>query len=520
LWAGLSVCGTGSDPWLERSEPARSQCLKVQETYNYDLANNLGSKMVNSVLTSYTYDFIDQLKTESSSSLSNTYNYDNNGNRINRISNAGTDIYSYDFGDKLTGISRTYGAGSTYTYDGCGRTATISGSGGTRIFTWDYEDRLTNLSGGGVPSTNYGYNGVGSRVTKSGTGGARTYKRDGVGVTAPVLADGVATMVPGVSERTSGQTNFIHTDRLGSMKGMSNSANVTETADYDAFGKVIAHANATGTQKGFASGYGYQEDSESGYKLLGHRYYDADTGRFLSRDPAQKGKNWYQYGRNNPLKYLDPTGLVTIIGFEFSCENWEEAIDTFREAWKEGASMGFVAPRDGYEDRPGYGASKWFSRLWALASAAVLALGAAEVIIPATAGGVANAGSRAASEAASKVSNPYGCLGKPDHQKAISDWGQSALAQGRNVESGGGLAKTIMYPMTNGRVQAPDGVAVYQGLRGAFEAGRALKNGEPNMREFIKIGNLLDSGFDEVDWGGLGMHTIRLGGRKFGPARI
>jgi hypothetical protein len=35
LWAGLSVCGTGSDPWLERSEPARSQCLKVQETYNY-----------------------------------------------------------------------------------------------------------------------------------------------------------------------------------------------------------------------------------------------------------------------------------------------------------------------------------------------------------------------------------------------------------------------------------------------------------------------------------------------------
>ena len=151
-------------------------------------------------------------------------------------------------------ITRSYAASSTYTYDGCGRTATISGSGGTRIFTWDYEDRLTNLSGGGVPSTNYGYNGAGSRTSKSNTLGSRTYKRNGVGVTAPVLADGVSSMVPGISEKTGGVTNFIHTDRLGSMKGMSNSAIVTETADYDAFGKVVAHANPTATQKGFASG--------------------------------------------------------------------------------------------------------------------------------------------------------------------------------------------------------------------------------------------------------------------------
>jgi RHS repeat-associated protein len=198
----------------------------------------------------------------------------------------------------------------TYTYDGCGRTSTIAGPGGTRIFTWDFEDRLTNISGGGVPSTNYGYNGVGSRVSKSNSLSSRTYKRNGVGVTAPVLSDGVATMVPGISEKSGGVTSTILSDRMGSMKGMSNAGAVTDTAEFDAFGKVVSRTGTNATQKGFAGGYGYQEDGETGYKLLGHRYYDADTGRFLSRDPVQDGRNWYSYCKNNPLKVVDSSGLA------------------------------------------------------------------------------------------------------------------------------------------------------------------------------------------------------------------
>lgn len=59
---------------------------------------------------------------------------------------------------------------------------------------------------------------------------------------------------------------------------------------------------------GFAGRWGYQEDA-SGYKLLGHRYYDSSTGRFLTRDPAKDGRNWYSYCRNNPLAKIDPDGL-------------------------------------------------------------------------------------------------------------------------------------------------------------------------------------------------------------------
>jgi hypothetical protein len=43
-------------------------------------------------------------------------------------------------------------------------------------------------------------------------------------------------------------------------------------------------------------------------QLLGDRYYDPTLGRFLTRDIAKDGRNWYVYCGNNPLKYADPEG--------------------------------------------------------------------------------------------------------------------------------------------------------------------------------------------------------------------
>jgi RHS repeat-associated protein len=59
---------------------------------------------------------------------------------------------------------------------------------------------------------------------------------------------------------------------------------------------------------GYAGGFGYQED-ETGLRLLGHRYYDPSTGRFLTRDPIKDGRNWYLYCDNNPSKRVDANGL-------------------------------------------------------------------------------------------------------------------------------------------------------------------------------------------------------------------
>ncbi len=35
-------------------------------------------------------------------------------------------------------------------------------------------------------------------------------------------------------------------------------------------------------------------------------------GRFISKDPAQDGRNWYVYCYNNPLIYIDPNGLKVL----------------------------------------------------------------------------------------------------------------------------------------------------------------------------------------------------------------
>ena len=47
----------------------------------------------------------------------------------------------------------------------------------------------------------------------------------------------------------------------------------------------------------------------SGLIYLRNRYYDPSIWRFITEDPARDGLNWYVYANNNPLKYIDPSGL-------------------------------------------------------------------------------------------------------------------------------------------------------------------------------------------------------------------
>jgi RHS repeat-associated protein len=54
---------------------------------------------------------------------------------------------------------------------------------------------------------------------------------------------------------------------------------------------------------------GKKRDSSTGLYYFGARYYDPEIGRFITEDPAKDGDNWLVYCRNNPLKYVDPTGL-------------------------------------------------------------------------------------------------------------------------------------------------------------------------------------------------------------------
>ena len=50
-------------------------------------------------------------------------------------------------------------------------------------------------------------------------------------------------------------------------------------------------------------------DPETGLYYFNARWYDPVLGRFTTEDPARDGVNWYVYVLNNPLSFIDPTGL-------------------------------------------------------------------------------------------------------------------------------------------------------------------------------------------------------------------
>ena len=50
-------------------------------------------------------------------------------------------------------------------------------------------------------------------------------------------------------------------------------------------------------------------DAESGFIYLRNRYYDPSIGRFITEDPVRDGTNWYVYCENNPVMFIDRSGL-------------------------------------------------------------------------------------------------------------------------------------------------------------------------------------------------------------------
>ena len=67
---------------------------------------------------------------------------------------------------------------------------------------------------------------------------------------------------------------------------------------------------------------GQARDSETGLDYMHLRYYDPVQGRFQGADPANAGAdagnpqtwNGYAYVNNNPLNYVDPSGLALAEG--------------------------------------------------------------------------------------------------------------------------------------------------------------------------------------------------------------
>ena len=194
--------------------------------------------------------------------------WDGENRLIQTVKNGQTVTYAYDFMSRR--VSKTVGGTThSYVYDGWNL---LSETDGTTVkrYVWGL-DLSQTLQGAG---------GVGGLLAVSVAGGGDP------GLLAPTCdANG------NISEYIVLATGIIASHR-----------------EYDAFGRVILSIGSTPSAFGFSTKY---TDAETGLMYYGYRYYSAEMGRWVSRDPAEErgGPNLLTHLQNKAILAVDAFGL-------------------------------------------------------------------------------------------------------------------------------------------------------------------------------------------------------------------
>jgi len=305
----------------------------AEYSYEFDENGNRTKEINNrtSKRVEYTYDSINQLKAESyfdsltaqTPSRRITYVYDIMGNRTERIvegTGAGTTSYQYNAFNEL--LSRT--GNVSYTHDYYGNMVTAGGN----TFVYNDKNQLIRVESGATVIATYEYNWQGLRSKKITVGKTENYYYTG---------DDLAY----ITDEANKVKYFFVRDINGVLLQMIDYTGATPATYFyiqDAHGNVVALADSTGVRKvnfeydawgllinipenNVFTGNGeplidanpfrysgYQFDAETEFYYLKGRYYSQYLGRFLTEDPVIS-KNRYVYCNNNPVNYVDHSGL-------------------------------------------------------------------------------------------------------------------------------------------------------------------------------------------------------------------
>jgi RHS repeat-associated protein len=340
---GVSVVKLGNNLWEHTDFNSRLQSSEIglgtsstdsstlRLTYNYGTTNNNGNLQSVSYLgggLSYTqtfaYDVLNRLTTssESGGAWSQTNKYDRYGNRAIDLGGGNQSLY-FNSANRITNAGYAYDAAGNLTSDGI------------QSFAYDAENKIKTVNG---VSDVYRYDGDGNRVRKNFATGekVRMVYSGGQLVAEYDLTTGslkkeyiygskglLATVEPGTG------TRYTTSDHLGSPRVVTNSSGgVVSRHDYMPFGEELGSGTgARTTAMGFVVNDGvrqkftaHERDTETGLDYMKARYYQSLQGRFTSADPLlasgenRRPQSWnrYAYVLNNPLRLLDPTGLLDV----------------------------------------------------------------------------------------------------------------------------------------------------------------------------------------------------------------
>jgi len=309
-------------------------------TYTYDSAGNVKRLLYpNGIRCDYLYDAINRITSKMTYLPSNAvlygqqYNYFDDSVRETRFGSFPSTLekkrfkYQYRSDDALLSDSLI-----TYANDSNGnRIKEVQGNDTTR-YTYTTDQLLSSYVKGTLNVT-YGYDAFGHRLTRTqGTNQTRFV----LNVNSPLsfvlqTTDGAgnkkASYVYGLglleSIDSAGKELFYHFDSRHNAIAISDkNDSIKATYTYTLYGTLT---NQTGTLTQpftFLGEFGVEQENNSWYYIRA-RYYDTNTGRFLSKDPLfgdefdPQTLNRYIYSMNNPLEMFDATGLSGNKDYDF-----------------------------------------------------------------------------------------------------------------------------------------------------------------------------------------------------------
>ena len=223
--------------------------------------------------------------------------------------------------------------GSDYSYDSTSNTTTVNPTTGDyRRCTYDLFGRMTQVRGLGPENTvvllaEYVYDFRGMRIAKRKGAQIIRCDLDESGRNLEIEdSQGVQTTAwigqKPLAMKDAGGTYWYISDHQGTTAMMTdqNGAVLWE----DATNPFGIQAGSRGTMQSGVLFTGKVFDPDADMYYFNARWYNPETGRFASEDPARDGINWYAYVGNNPLKYTDPSGLKKKGGF------WDRVKTFFR----------------------------------------------------------------------------------------------------------------------------------------------------------------------------------------------